>query len=559
MKRNELNFRKILMIAALVPLVSSLLLMAVFCVVYMRTKLVDHTRNTLQVAAGDLAEYYAYDLRNEEMMVDGWVTYDPDYMDHLKDQGVDLTLFHGDTRFCTSIFGDDGKRIEGTKASEAVVKEVIGNGKDYFSDDVVINGNDYYVYYVPLRDANNNVVGMAFAGETCERVNGALSKMMIVAGGIACMLILIFVCLCLYFARIVSKPLNECAETLTKLSEGNLNADSDTKSKVKETRAIIAASHLLKDKLNEILGEVKSVSEQLSSDANNVQSLSENSSSSVVQISSAVEDLADGANEMAENVQEIGKQVADLNDTIALLTESSEALAESSENIRKAGDEASEYISKVSDSSVHTVEAVDNITRQISDTNDAVQKIREAVDMITSIANQTNLLALNASIEAARAGEAGRGFAVVASEIGNLSDQSSKSANVIREIVEDIVRNSEASVKLSDNVARLIREEQGFISETQNKFLVLGKEIGESLEHIRQVSDDTVQLEKIQNIVTDAVQSLSAISQENAASNQEVSASITGIATSVDEIASSSDATKSNSEKLVNVISYFNC
>ena len=202
---------------------------------------------------------------------------------------------------------------------------------------------------------------------------------------------------------------------------------------------------------------------------------------------------------------------------------------------------------------------MDSITRQISETNDAVQKIKEAVDMITSIANQTNLLALNASIEAARAGEAGRGFAVVASEIGNLSDQSSRSANVIREIVEDIVRNSEASVKLSDNVAKLIREEQGFISETQDKFRILGKEIGESLEHIRQVSDDTVQLEKIQNIVTDAVQSLSAISQENAASNEEVSASITGIASSVDEIASSSDATKNNSEKLVNVISYFNC
>lgn len=558
MKRSELNFRKILMIAALVPLISSLVLMAVFCVFYMRTKLVDHTRNTLRVAANDLAEYYAYDLKNENMLVDGWVSYEPEYMDHLKEAGIDLTLFRGDTRFCTSIFGDDGKRIEGTKASDAVIREVIGSGNDFFSDDVVINGDDYYVYYVPLRDGNNNIVGMAFAGETCERVNGALSKMMIVAIGIALMLILIFIALCLYFARIVTKPLKECAETLTGLSEGNLNAECDARSRVTETKAIIAASRLLKDKLNEILGEVKSVSEQLNSDANNVQNLSENSSSSVVQISSAVEDLADGATEMAENVQEIGKQVSDLNDTIALLTESSEALAESSENIRKAGDEASEYISKVSDSSVHTVEAVDNITRQISDTNDAVQKIREAVDMITSIANQTNLLALNASIEAARAGEAGRGFAVVASEIGNLSDQSSKSANVIRDIVEDIVRNSEASVKLSDNVAKLIREEQGFISETQDKFRILGKEIGESLEHIRQVSDDTVQLEKIQNVVTDAVQSLSAISQENAASNEEVSASITGIAASVDEIASSSDATKNNSDKLVKVISYFN-
>ena len=177
--------------------------------------------------------------------------------------------------------------------------------------------------------------------------------------------------------------------------------------------------------------------------------------------------------------------------------------------------------------------------------------------MITSIASQTNLLALNASIEAARAGEAGRGFAVVASEIGNLSDQSSKSADEIRNIVGEIVKNSEASVELSGNVATLIRKEQEYIKETQSKFEVLNSEISESLGHINQVSQDTEELEKIQSVITDAVQSLSAISEENAASNEEVSASITGIAASVEEITESAEDTRANSDSLISAVSYF--
>ena len=420
-----------------------------------------------------------------------------------------------------------------------------------------INGIKYYVYYVPIRDSHNNIVGMAFAGKTCEKVNKAVNNMRIVALGITVVLMGIFIGLCTYFTKVIASPLKACADCLTKLAEGDLKVTNDAVSKVTETKAIIFASNALRDKMSEIIGEIKTVSGELNDDANNVGDLSEASSSSVAQISSAMEDLAEGSTEMACNVQDIAKSVSDMNETIAMLTESSEALTASSENIRTANDEASNYISKVSDSSVQTVEAVHDITRQISNTNDAVQKIKEAVDMITSITSQTNLLALNASIEAARAGEAGRGFAVVASEIGNLSDQSGKSANEIRKIVDEIVRNSEASVELSAGVAKLITEEQLYIRDTQAKFDTLKKEVNGSLANIRQVSDDTVNLEKIQSVITDAVQSLSAISQENAASNEEVSASITGIATSVEEIASSADKTRANSEKLVNVVSYF--
>ena len=422
---------------------------------------------------------------------------------------------------------------------------------------MVINGQDYFVYYLPLKDGDGNVVGMAFAGKQAREVTNAVNKMILVCCCIAVVLLVLFVFLCLYFANKVAKPIRACADTLSKLADGNLSIENDATTNIAETKALIFASNSLRDKLSEIIGHVKIISGELNTGANNVNKLSEESSRDANQISSAMEDLAEGATDMANNVQEIGKQIGNLNELIAMLTESSDALAVSSDNIASANNDAREYIDKVSKSSVQTVEAVHDIARQISSTNDAVQKIKEAVDMIASIASQTNLLALNASIEAARAGEAGRGFAVVATEIGSLSDQSSRSANEIRNIVDEIVKNSEASVELSANVAELIKQEQSFVGETQTKFEILGKEISASLENIKLVTKDAEELEEVQNVITDAVQSLSAISEENAASNQEVSANVTGIAMSINEIAQSSDETRDNSDKLVDVISYF--
>ena len=559
MKKTGFTMRKMLMMFCLIPLFVSLGIMTVTCVVYMRQSLEEQTKQLLQVSCAGVYEYYAYDLVNsdEDVEIDDVFTYDTEYIDHLQSMDVDLTLFKGDTRFLTSIKDDSGKRIEGTKASDAVIQTVIKEGKEFYSDDVVINGKDYYVYYIPLKTPEGKVIGMVFAGKTQEAVQGMLQKMINIAMMIAGLLLVIFIPLCIYFSNKISKVLKTCSTNIGKLSEGDLGEQEETESIIDETKDLIYSSKVLKDKLDEIIGNIKTVSGDLNNDAQTVHSLSDNSSMSVNQISNAMEDLANGATEMASNVQDISKSIGTMNDTITVLADSSEALATSSENIKNANNEARNYIGRVSDSSVQTVEAVDNITKQISSTNDAVQKIKEAVDMITSIASQTNLLALNASIEAARAGEAGRGFAVVASEIGNLSDQSSKSAEEIRNIVGEIVKNSEASVELSGSVATLIRQEQEYIKETQSKFEVLNTEIAESLEHINQVSKDTEALEKIQSVITDAVQSLSAISEENAASNEEVSASITGIAASVDEIAESAEGTKANADNLVNTVSFF--
>ena len=83
------------------------------------------------------------------------------------------------------------------------------------------------------------------------------------------------------------------------------------------------------------------------------------------------------------------------------------------------------------------------------------QEISTAVALINTISERTHVLSLNASIQAAAAGDAGRGFAVVAQEVQRLSDASSKAANEIAAMVDNI--QAEANESLV-NLNRLVTD-----------------------------------------------------------------------------------------------------
>lgn len=95
----------------------------------------------------------------------------------------------------------------------------------------------------------------------------------------------------------------------------------------------------------------------------------------------------------------------------------------------------------------------------VKSTAEQSKDIISANEIIRSISKQTNLLALNASIEAARAGEAGKGFAVVAEEIRKLAEQSSKSADDIHKVVDELVNSANFAVAKMTDALKIVNEE----------------------------------------------------------------------------------------------------
>ena len=197
------------------------------------------------------------------------------------------------------------------------------------------------------------------------------------------------------------------------------------------------------------------------------------------------------------------------------------------------------------------------IAQQINTTNESAQTIREAVELITAIAEETSLLSLNASIEAARAGEHGRGFAVVATEIQKLADQSSNSAKQIEDVIDVLLKESEASVKIMTEVETIVDEQQKKLTETKEKFSSVTENVNVSHEETTGIKNHTVDCNDARSKVVDVISNLSAISEENAASTEETTASMQELNATINILAESATKLKDLSVDLQKEISFF--
>jgi len=555
-KKKGLSLLTTLLLMGAVPLLISAIIMTIIAVVCVKTSVQKQTYAKLKIGAESVNQYFAYDI-----IANGAVDYeeyaDHEFMEGVQSEEVELTLFKGDTRFLTSLKNSDGSYNEGTQANADIYAKV-SKGEDYTSDDVVINGTDYYVYYEPVYDGQGAFWGMAFAGTpqitVKEAINDAIIKLFVGALIVA----IVFCTIILLVTIRIKRSIVEVGETLVSLSEGDISVRIERTGFVREIAEMIGATNLLQEKLSDVIGLVKKRTDNLKQSIDEVQMAAGESSHGTSQVANSMEELSNSTIALTENVQDVNSRTISMGEHIQGITENVEMLSSASSDIKEATERAQGLMAEVLESSDQSALAASEIGDSIVQTNASIEKITEAVDFITSIASQTNLLSLNASIEAARAGESGKGFAVVAGEIGKLAADSANTAGIIRELANDMNSKSSKTVELAGKIGNIISDEKNIVASTQQAFAELGAAIEESLAMISEIDSKAAELSVLKDGIIDNLSDLSGISEQNAASNQEVSASISDISGRVNHVSEQSDSMKEMSEQLQVAIAYFN-
>lgn len=554
-KKKTISMMSAQLITALLPTIIAAFVIALIASVSMTNSMEDEVYHELYVTAEGLKEFYEWDIINSE---NHQPAYEHDYVDLFLKDNIQLTLFTEDVRYITSIKdpNNESGRNEGTTA-DAKIWETVSAGNEYEDKNVTIEGEKYYVAYIPVEDGTGKVVGMAFAGKEQALVEGAISA--VISRLLLSTIVIIVFCavIVLLVARKIKEPLVIIAKNLQLLAGGELKPYKTAKSNITEIDSIIQSRKTLSSTLQDIVLKVQSASEDLLGSGSELQNVAVTTSGNAEDISHAVEEMSRGAVSMAADIESATVKVMDMGGKIESIVGGINDLDNVANGMDSAGKKAMNIVQMLDESNGKTVEAIEIVAKNVEATDKSVDEITTAVNIITSIAEQTNLLSLNASIEAARAGEAGRGFAVVANEISSLADQSNESAKQIESILSVLVADSKRSIDKMEEVKTHLQAQQENLKNTQKEFANVSVGIQDTRNQSGMVDLQAKDCDASRSGVIDIISNLSAISEQNAASTQETTASIEELTATINFVAEQAKAVKGQAQILKEAINFF--
>lgn len=165
-------------------------------------------------------------------------------------------------------------------------------------------------------------------------------------------------------------------------------------------------------------------------------------------------------------------------------------------------------------------------TKKVKSLGEASQEISKIVSLIEKIAMQTNLLSINAGIEAARAGEEGQGFAAVAEEIGKLAVQSTTATKDIEEMIRSIqTETNQVANAMEQSTAKVVEGTHRVEDAKQSlgEILTVSRHIDQLL---RSISETTISQRQTSQTVTERMQDLAQVTEQNSAASYQVASSL---------------------------------